>query len=637
MHPILSERWQPFHNGSLWAVEEVIKKYGSATLVIINIDPSNPPNPNYKRFRLNSNPLNMWERYLMIISALSDKKILEHVRIVPGWHPRESIRGENFCLPSSSKRFWIIPHISDEDESKADDFEKHHETVELLKVAAKFKSVNPVEIKELIKRDNPKWKRFLPSPILILDEKLFFSEKIKKGFSSHTLESFTKSNIKTVFLIGEFIPFYKPHIEYILSIEAEFDVITLLPILKVKNNSNFNWPELKYTEESVPLNYWDISELIRTATIPYEHLDKKIIIHPLLVKEKSFHLNLNNFPSKRDWILLTQKYQFIEEFLLNQDEKVSVNYLEPKIEDIEDLTNFDLTKEQRSHLKSISLSSRLSAIKKGIRPGEKKESETQVINIGICTIVTSETNSVKECLNSSHQENGIKTKHREYSIGKLKGKNGTSHNIALLALSEMGQSAASTAYKDLVTEFNPSIIFLIGIGGSINKDVDICDVVLSDGVIHYEKGKETESGLDRTGKEILNSLFVSKTINSFFDTYSEYPFFDAIPDAFTDKYKVHRGLIGTGEKIITRKDSETIAWLKKFNRKTLCVETEAYGFLLAYEESKEHSDQKGVFIIRGISDKPIENIQDKDKYRNQCSSHAVETMLRILELIPGIE
>ena len=119
--------------------------------------------------------------------------------------------------------------------------------------------------------------------------------------------------------------------------------------------------------------------------------------------------------------------------------------------------------------------------------------------------------------------------------------------------------------------------------------------------------------------------------------HTEYPSFKAVANSKNENYIVHRGLVGSGEKVVTKKDSDIITYLTNFNDKTLCVETEGYGFSLPFEEEGGKSNRKGVIIIRGISDQPLIDNSDKDKFRKQCYDNAVQTMLKVIKLIPKIE
>ena len=94
--------------------------------------------------------------------------------------------------------------------------------------------------------------------------------------------------------------------------------------------------------------------------------------------------------------------------------------------------------------------------------------------------------------------------------------------------------------------------------------------------------------------------------------HTEYPSFKAVANSKNEKlYSSSWFSWFWCEKVVTKKDSDIITYLTNFNDKTLCVETEGYGFSLPFEEEGGKSNRKGVIIIRGISDQPLIDNSDK--------------------------
>lgn len=636
LYPIFGGRWQPFHNGHLWAIKQIIAKYKHVIIMFVNIDPQNPPAHRFDRFLLKTNPLDYWERYFIIMRALIAENLWDHVIIVPGWHPREVIRGEQFCLPPKSKRVWMVPVNSEEELSKISDLEDRGEIVEKMEhIPGDIMGLNATIIRSAIINDSGDWNRYVPEVLSSLLSKIDIKNKILSVYDSKRFVNSLSGDISTVVCVGEYLPFSQSHIDFIKKIAPDYDTITLGILIKVEEHSDFSWPELTYSDPNVPLNYWDINQLIRAALSEHPEINFKTIIHPILTKSLEFKLNLNNLPQNRDWYFLNNGYRFIEDELISSEENVNAKYLETAVK-VDDITERLINETQANYLKSVSLTSRLRAMSARVAESKKAEpSAPTKVDIGIVTIVTSEKIAVRDCIIDAFEVNGRLNPSRRYIIGKVKGRNDVDHSVALYSQVEEGQSAASSAYKSLVAEFNPRILFLIGIGGSIDPKVQKCDAVIADKIIYYEIKKETIEGDLRSARYLENSDYVKDLIGKFFEVYTEYPVFDAVENSKNKQFKVYRGPIGSGETVVTLPDSPIIKYLKKVDRKTLCVEMEGYGFAHAfYDEGGSNPQRSGFVVIRGISDKPIEADEDKDSYRKPCCDNAVQIMLKMIKLIP---
>lgn len=61
----------------------------------------------------------------------------------------------------------------------------------------------------------------------------------------------------------------------------------------------------------------------------------------------------------------------------------------------------------------------------------------------------------------------------------------------------MGQLNAALATKDLVEQWHPKKIILVGIAGGLGSKVDLGDIVISEQIVDYELGKITPTGTDQ--------------------------------------------------------------------------------------------------------------------------------------------
>jgi adenosylhomocysteine nucleosidase len=105
----------------------------------------------------------------------------------------------------------------------------------------------------------------------------------------------------------------------------------------------------------------------------------------------------------------------------------------------------------------------------------------------------------------------------------------------------------------------------------------------------------------------------------------------------SESFGVFHGPIGSGAAVIANEDSDILDFLRRFNEKTLAVETEAGGVGQAfYEEIDSEQALAGWLTIRGISDLADRHI-GHDRHQ-LASDHAAAVMDRLLPLLrmPGL-
>jgi nucleoside phosphorylase len=115
--------------------------------------------------------------------------------------------------------------------------------------------------------------------------------------------------------------------------------------------------------------------------------------------------------------------------------------------------------------------------------------------------------SVQAMLDNIHPSLPTQRDQNSYTLGEMEG-----HKVVIAVLPEVGTGSAARVAIQLLNDFT-SIRFglLVGIGGGVpngeedGDDIRLGDVVVSkptdtfDGVVQYNLGKETSSGLERTG------------------------------------------------------------------------------------------------------------------------------------------
>lgn len=259
---------------------------------------------------------------------------------------------------------------------------------------------------------------------------------------------------------------------------------------------------------------------------------------------------------------------------------------------------------------------------------------TSSADIGIITILPPEARAIYDTLSDQKKEQGQKTG-RIYYKGFLEGLGNTSHSVVMTQQLTQGNESVISAYRDIVEEFNPKLMILFGIAGSISNETKLCDVCIVNQTIDYDKRTE-KNETHFKGNTYRISAKVLAYLNDFFFVHGEFPEFDASEGAFASKFKVAMGPIGSGNAVIGNPLSEIKKWLLNYNTKTIAVETESTGFCnVIYEEELTRLNERiGSLIIRGISDHADE--EKDDKWRLQASKNAAIVLVEILKLLPRL-
>ena len=246
-------------------------------------------------------------------------------------------------------------------------------------------------------------------------------------------------------------------------------------------------------------------------------------------------------------------------------------------------------------------------------------------DVGILTVLTVEQRAVVEVLR----------RHRNYRSAQLPSgaqaheadvaaDRGTLHVAAVQALAP-GPRSAAMAFQHLQYAYRPPVVLLVGIAGAIRPDLRIGDVVIADEVIYYDSRRETAEGPRRRGHSDPMAPVLRHRLNELFQRYGE-----AIPVAAGDAIRVYQGPIGSGDAVVTDADSDIVHFLRRFNEKTLAVETEAGGVGQAfYERIDEERSLHGWLTIRGISD-----LADKHKGYDRHQFAAERAALVMDRLLP---
>lgn len=251
-------------------------------------------------------------------------------------------------------------------------------------------------------------------------------------------------------------------------------------------------------------------------------------------------------------------------------------------------------------------------------------------DVGVITVLSEETSAVAAVLGASGQcqvrvhDSGLR--YREAYLGS------SNSGISVVATQTLGQGQQSAviAFERLREAYAPATVILTGIAGAINPIINLGDVVIATGVIHYDQRKETPAGIARRGQEIPVPARTRHAINAFFSDHGE-PYRATIPGSqgITRACAVRPGLIGSGEAVVADQNSPIRSFVSTFNEKTLALETEAAGIAEAfYEAADTLAAGTGWLAIRGISDSA--DAAKDDSYHEIASWHAAAILRQML-------
>ena len=214
------------------------------------------------------------------------------------------------------------------------------------------------------------------------------------------------------------------------------------------------------------------------------------------------------------------------------------------------------------------------------------------MDFGIITALDTELYAVKSILDTYEQK---KVGATTYYLGEINSNN-RSFKIALAKTFKMGNVSAALTTQELIHNFDPNYIIMIGIAGGIKRDkLELGDVVVADLVIDYEYSKilpesyEPRIDAHQTDYSIVESA-------QHFDSEGsiDLPCPSGEPDK---KSKLFIGPIASGNKVVT--DEKFIKDIKSHNSKIIAIEMESEGVCTA---AWHLSIPKRVVIIRGVSD-----------------------------------
>lgn len=237
----------------------------------------------------------------------------------------------------------------------------------------------------------------------------------------------------------------------------------------------------------------------------------------------------------------------------------------------------------------------------------KSDMESSIPIIVILTAIKEEYQAVKKHLiNISDADIEATT----YEAGEFQFQG---QKIANVIIRECGakNTTSSQETERAISNFNPDLIFFVGIAGSRKpNDFRIGDVIFPDKVYYYEGGKATKKGF-KSRPDAVSPTY--ELIEKAKKERSKEDWKKFIKGTYDRSPNADIGIIASGEQLIDHHNSDVGVILEDSYNDSSVVEMEGYGFLKAID--RQGGSKKNILcgVVRGISD-----IIDKDEL-NQSS------------------
>lgn len=257
-----------------------------------------------------------------------------------------------------------------------------------------------------------------------------------------------------------------------------------------------------------------------------------------------------------------------------------------------------------------------------VYPGSQPtHSASRPRGIGLVTIKATEARSVIEVFDLTR--NRETPSGQNFYTGTVESADGAVELVAARTL-EQGQRSIMPTLQNLRRHSNPAVFVLVGIGGAINRDLVVGDVVVATRVVYYDLRRETPEGVHRRGEQRHAPAAITHALNSFFTDHHD----PARLESAAGPFRVLSGPIGSGDAVVMDAESQIRKFLLAYNEKVLAVDTEAGGLTQFCHETPP-PDHPGWLVIRGISD-----LADHTKTYDHQHSAAHNAAITLQHLIP---
>lgn len=249
-------------------------------------------------------------------------------------------------------------------------------------------------------------------------------------------------------------------------------------------------------------------------------------------------------------------------------------------------------------------------------------------DIGIICIKANELAGIKDVLCNTIPIQ-IASCQRKFWHEWLSNEKGEQLSVVVTRTLNQGNQSIVAAYHDLVKNFSPQYIALIGIAGSLSDKVHIGDVVIAENVLDYAPCAETSAGIEHRPKMYSSSAKIRVMIQNLQDKIGKDDMIFSMIDSnnrTTRDFTCYLADIASGETVLKFRDGETRKYISRVSKKLYAVETEAAGLSSAFLEGELslEAKPKGFFIIRGISDHSDQG--KSDDYQQLATRHAMHVL-----------
>lgn len=203
---------------------------------------------------------------------------------------------------------------------------------------------------------------------------------------------------------------------------------------------------------------------------------------------------------------------------------------------------------------------------------------------------------------------------RTYYYGKISSSSG-SYDVVIVKSSHMGNTPAAIVTKDLIRDWNPKYIMLLGIAAGYNDNgLKFGDLVISDTIFDYDYTKEFDDKTNNRPRVFNSDHYLLERIKSFI---SENDIEYDLSDGSSCKPSIMIGHIATGNKVIASTNYKEK--IKNIHDKIIAIEMESGGVA---DAAKQLKTPIGILVIKGISD--MGDDEKDDDWHNYCAEVAAK-------------
>jgi len=190
---------------------------------------------------------------------------------------------------------------------------------------------------------------------------------------------------------------------------------------------------------------------------------------------------------------------------------------------------------------------------------------------------------------------------REYFVADLPG----GLRVVAACAVGMGQLNAAALTTDVVSDWQPDKLFLIGIAAAVKEEVELGDVVVSDQIVDYELAKVTSSGTTPRWSVYRADPLLLGRLRNFKEEAWRALIETPRPVSVRPHPRVHFGVVLSGNKVIASKNDAGA--LGSIWSQAVAIEMEAAGVASALSQTVKAPQ---FVMIKGISDRADEEKND---------------------------